>query len=49
MASPRAWYCEVDDANLAAEEAFLATEIYQGQPRYTKTRIDFRNRFSDRE
>jgi DNA polymerase III subunit epsilon len=46
---PKAWHREVDDANLAAEEAFLATEIYQGQPRYTKTRIDFRNRFSDRE
>jgi DNA polymerase III subunit epsilon len=46
---PRAWYREVDDADLAAEEAFLVDEIYFGQPRYTKTRIDFRNRFSDRE
>jgi DNA polymerase III subunit epsilon len=46
---PRTWYREVDEADLAAEEEFLATEIYQGQPRYTKTRIDFRNRFSERE
>jgi DNA polymerase III subunit epsilon len=46
---PRTWYREVDDADLAAEEAFLVDEIYFGQPRYTKTRIDFRNRFSDRE
>jgi DNA polymerase III subunit epsilon len=46
---PRAWYREVDDADLAAEERFLVEEIYDGQPRYTKTRIDFRNRFSERE
>jgi DNA polymerase III subunit epsilon len=46
---PRAWYREVDETDLAAEDEFLATEIYQGQPRYTKTRIDFRNRFSERE
>jgi hypothetical protein len=47
MASPR--YREVDDADLAAEERFLVEEIYDGQPRYTKARIDFRNRFSERE
>jgi DNA polymerase III subunit epsilon len=46
---PRTWYREVDEADLAAEERFLVDEIYVGQPRYTKTRIDFRNRFSDRE
>jgi hypothetical protein len=46
---PRAWYREVDEADLAAEERLLATEVYQGKPRYTTTRIDFRNRFSVRE
>jgi DNA polymerase-3 subunit epsilon len=46
---PKAWFRDVDDADLAAEEQLLADEIYGGQPRYTKTRIDFRNRFSDRE
>ncbi len=46
---PKTWYREVDEADLAAEERFLVDEIYDGQPRYTKTRIDFRNRFSERE
>jgi DNA polymerase-3 subunit epsilon len=46
---PKAWFRDVDDAELAAEEQFLANEIYAGQPRHDCTRIDFRNRFSDRE
>ena len=46
---PKAWFRDVDDADLAAEEQFLADEIYGGQPRHDRTRIDFRNRFSERE
>ena len=46
---PKAWFSDVDDAELAAEEEFLAEQIYAGQPRHTMTRIDFRNRFSERE
>jgi hypothetical protein len=30
-------------------KVLLAEEFYDGQPRYTKARFDFRNRFSDRE
>jgi DNA polymerase-3 subunit epsilon len=46
---PKAWFRDVDDAELAAEEEFLTEQIYAGQPRHTMTRIDFRNRFSERE
>ena len=46
---PKAWFRDVDDADLAAEEQFLAGEVYGGQPRHDCRRIDFRNRFSDRE
>ena len=46
---PKAWFRDVDDVDLAAEEQFLADEIYGGQPKHNRTRIDFRNRFSDRE
>ena len=46
---PKAWFRDIDDADLAAEEQFLADEIYGGQPRHDRTRIDFRNRFSERE
>jgi DNA polymerase III subunit epsilon len=46
---PKAWFRDVDDADLAAEEQFLANEIYAGQPRHDCRRIDFRNRFSGRE
>jgi DNA polymerase-3 subunit epsilon len=46
---PKAWFRDVDDADLAAEEQFLADAIYGGQPRHDCRRIDFRNRFSDRE
>jgi len=46
---PKAWFRDIDDADLAAEEQFLADEIYAGQPRHDCRRIDFRNRFSDRE
>ena len=46
---PRAWFRDVDEANLAEEEQFLAEKIYGGQPRHDRNRIDFRNRFSDRE
>jgi DNA polymerase III subunit epsilon len=45
----KAWFRDVDDADLAAEEQFLASEIYGGHPRHDCRRIDFRNRFSDRE
>ena len=30
------------------EERFLADEIYGGQPKHDRTRIDLRNRFSER-
>ena len=46
---PRAWFRDVDEADLAEEEQFLAEKIYGGQPRHDRSRIDFRNRFSDRE
>jgi DNA polymerase-3 subunit epsilon len=46
---PKAWFRDIDDADLGEEEQFLANEIYAGQPRHDCTRIDFRNRFSDRE
>jgi DNA polymerase III subunit epsilon len=46
---PKAWFRDVDDADLAAEEQFLADEIYGGHPRHDCRRIDLRNRFSDRE
>ena len=46
---PRAWFLDVDDADLAAEQQFLSDEIYGGLPRHDCRRIDFRNRFSDRE
>jgi DNA polymerase-3 subunit epsilon len=46
---PRAWFRDVDDADLAEEEQFLADKIYGGHPRHERTRIDFRDRFSDRE
>ena len=46
---PKAWFRDVEDADLAAEEQFLADEIYAGQPRHDRRRIDFRNRFSERE
>jgi len=43
----KAWFRDVDDADLAAAEQFLTDEIYGGgQPRRDRTRIDFRNRFS---
>lgn len=46
---PKAWFRDVDEADLAEEEKFLAEMIYGGQPRHDRNRIDFRNRFSDRE
>ena len=46
---PKAWLRNADDADLAAEDQFLADQIYGGQPRHDRTRIDLRNRFSERE
>ena len=46
---PQAWFRDVDDADVAAEEQFLADVIYAGQPRHDRRRIDFCNRFSERE
>jgi DNA polymerase-3 subunit epsilon len=45
---PRAWYRDLDRDLVAEEESFLAEQVYDGECRHDRVRVDFRNRFSDR-
>ena len=45
---PRAWFIDVQEADQAAEEAFLKAEIYRGEIDLLSRRIDAYDRFSER-
>lgn len=48
VATPRAWYVDVDQGDLESELAFLKSEIYQREIDLLVRRIDAHDRFSDR-
>ncbi|MEM9443651.1 MAG: 3'-5' exonuclease [Pseudomonadota bacterium] len=45
---PRAWFVDIDNETIKDERAFLCEQVYQGDPQFQETRVDYSNRFSDR-
>lgn len=46
--SPRAWWIDVEEADLAAELDYLQTEIYRGEVYLPTRKISAFERFSER-